>query len=136
MVFRWWANGGPTLNAGLIALWFYNGSKPELLKPFIFVIFQEGCPEPLSPSLDPRMWAAYLSVPFVLYLVLTAPHLVFSYFGCFFSCSLCFQYRSVWDISIKSILYPCPVEVLTLLCRYISIKNNKVKVCDSGDNFD
>ena len=26
MTFRWRADGGPTLNAGLVALWFYRGS--------------------------------------------------------------------------------------------------------------
>ena len=38
MTFRWQADDGLTLNAGLIALWFFRGSG----KPYIFVIFQGG----------------------------------------------------------------------------------------------
>ena len=55
MAFPWRANGGSTLNAGLVALWFYMGSGPVLLgNPIFFVIFQGG-PDLLSPPLDPRM---------------------------------------------------------------------------------
>ena len=32
MAFRRWDDGGPTLNAGLVALWFYSGSGPVLLR--------------------------------------------------------------------------------------------------------
>ena len=32
MAFRWRADGGPTLNAGLVALWFFRGSGPVLLR--------------------------------------------------------------------------------------------------------
>ena len=31
MAFRWRADGGPTLNAGLVALWLFRGSGPVLL---------------------------------------------------------------------------------------------------------
>ena len=31
MAFRWWAGGGQTLNAGLVALCFFRGSGPELI---------------------------------------------------------------------------------------------------------
>ena len=49
MAFRWRADDGPTLNAGLVALCFSRGSGPVLL-----------CPNPLSPPpppppLDPPM---------------------------------------------------------------------------------
>ena len=33
--FRWWANDGPTLNAGLVALRFFSGSGPVLLSYLI-----------------------------------------------------------------------------------------------------
>ena len=33
MAFRWRADGVPTLIAGLVALWFYRGFGPVLLKP-------------------------------------------------------------------------------------------------------
>ena len=33
MAFRWRANDGPMLNAGLVALCFFRGSGPALLKP-------------------------------------------------------------------------------------------------------
>ena len=57
MTFRWRADVGPTLNADLVALCFFRGSEPVLLrKPIFFVIF-EGGPDPFSsPSpLDPHM---------------------------------------------------------------------------------
>ena len=43
MAFRWRANAGPTLNAGLVVLY----------KPYIFVILRGG-PDPLYPPLDPH----------------------------------------------------------------------------------
>ena len=48
MAFRWQADDGPALNAGLVALWFLRGSGPVLLRNPLFVIFQGG-PDPLSP---------------------------------------------------------------------------------------
>ena len=50
MAFRWRADDGPILNAGLVAMYFFRGSK----KPYIFVIFQEGSGPP-APPLDPPM---------------------------------------------------------------------------------
>ena len=56
MAFHWRADDGPTLNAGLKALWFYRGSAPIIAKnPYIFVIFEEGGADFLSPPLDPHM---------------------------------------------------------------------------------
>ena len=41
MAFRWHADDGPTLNAGLVALWFFKGIQTSIAKqPNIFVIFQ------------------------------------------------------------------------------------------------
>ena len=40
MAFPWRADSGPTVNTGLVALWFYRGSVAK--KPYIFVIFQGG----------------------------------------------------------------------------------------------
>ena len=53
MVFRWQADSGPTLNAGLVALWFYMGSGPVLLRNPTFLLFFRGGSDPLSPPLDP-----------------------------------------------------------------------------------
>ena len=53
---RWWPN--IQSSASLVALWFFRGSGPVLLKHPLFVIFQGGggvrtqCP---PPPLDPRM---------------------------------------------------------------------------------
>ena len=49
MAFRWRADDGTTLNAGLVALRFFRGSGPLLLENPIFCGFS-GCPDPLSPS--------------------------------------------------------------------------------------
>ena len=46
MTFRWRADDGPTLNAGLVALYIFRGSTSIAKKPY-FVIFQGGSPEPL-----------------------------------------------------------------------------------------
>ena len=46
------ADDGPTLNAGLVALYFFRGSGPVLLRnPIFFIFFSggEGGPDPLSP---------------------------------------------------------------------------------------
>ena len=37
LVFRWRANDGPTLNDGLLALWFLRGSGPVLFGNPIFL---------------------------------------------------------------------------------------------------
>ena len=58
MVFCWRADDGPTLNAGLVALWFFRGSGPVLLRSpiYIFVNFQGRGRDLLSPPhLDPRI---------------------------------------------------------------------------------
>ena len=34
MAFRWRAGDGQTLNSGLVALWFFRGSEPVLLKNY------------------------------------------------------------------------------------------------------
>ena len=53
---KWRFAGGPmvypTFIAGLVALWFYRGSVPVLLRTYIFVFFHRGGggPDPLSPS--------------------------------------------------------------------------------------
>ena len=52
MAFRWRADDGPTLNAGLMAA-FYRGSGPVLLENPIFLRFFRGGPDPLPP---PPLW--------------------------------------------------------------------------------
>ena len=51
------ADDSPTINAGLVALWFFKGSAPVLLRNPIFLWFFRGggCPDPLFTHLDPRM---------------------------------------------------------------------------------
>ena len=55
MAFRWRADDGPKLNAGLVALWFFSGSGPVLLRNPTFLWFFRGVSDPLSPPLDPHM---------------------------------------------------------------------------------
>ena len=57
MVFSWGADDDPTLNAGLVALLFFKGSRPVLLENTMFLWFFRGGPEPCPPPplLDPRM---------------------------------------------------------------------------------
>ena len=66
MAFRWRADDGPTLNAGLVALWFFRGSGPVLQGNPIFLWFfmggGGGGRDPLSPPLDPPMTTAVYSV--------------------------------------------------------------------------
>ena len=70
MAFRWRAGDGPTLNAGLVALWFFRGSGPVLQRNSIFLWFLRGGgldPLPPPPSLDPHMtspdeWVAAIKI--------------------------------------------------------------------------
>ena len=58
MAYRWRADIGPILNAGFVALWFYRGSGPVLLRNSIFVRFFRGGgggQDALSPYLNPQM---------------------------------------------------------------------------------
>ena len=48
MAFRWWADDGPTLNAGLVAA-IFQGSRPVLLENPKFLWFFRVGPDPLSP---------------------------------------------------------------------------------------
>ena len=56
MVFHWQADGGPTLNAVLVALSFFRGSGPVLLRNLINCDFSGGgvqtpCPSPLDQGM-------------------------------------------------------------------------------------
>ena len=56
MALCWRVNDDPTLNAGLVALWFTRGSVPVLLrKPIAFWFSKVGGPNSLSP-LWIRLW--------------------------------------------------------------------------------
>ena len=56
MAFRWRADDGPTLDAGLVAAIFQGIRTCFARKPYIFVVFHTGGdPDPLSPLLDPPM---------------------------------------------------------------------------------
>ena len=65
MVFRWRANDGPTLNAGLIDVILQRIRTRIAKKPYIFVIFQGGgsWSPPVSP-LDLRMAYIYAQLSF------------------------------------------------------------------------
>ena len=57
MAFRWWADDGPTLNAGLVACDFKEIRTSISREPHIYVIFQGGGGSgPLAPTLDPHMF--------------------------------------------------------------------------------
>ena len=60
MAFRWRANDGPLLNAGLVALWFFRVSRPVLLRNTIFLWFfwGGGGPDTLPPVWI-RPWKAF-----------------------------------------------------------------------------
>ena len=52
MAFRWRADDDPTLNAGLVAFFIFQGIGTSITrKSYIFAIFQggEGGPDPLPP---------------------------------------------------------------------------------------
>ena len=50
MAFRWCADDGSILNAGLVAFWFFLGIRTSIAKkPYINVIFQGG-PYPCVPT--------------------------------------------------------------------------------------
>ena len=53
MAFRWRADDGPTLNAGLVATIFQGIGTCISRKPFIFVIFRG---RGRDPPLDPHMY--------------------------------------------------------------------------------
>ena len=47
---------GPTMNAGLVALFFFQGILTNIAKkPYIFRFFGGGGRDPLPPPLDPYM---------------------------------------------------------------------------------
>ena len=58
MAFWWRVDVGPTLNAGLVALWFFRGSGPVLLRNPIFLWFfgGGGVRTPVPPPLWIRTW--------------------------------------------------------------------------------
>ena len=81
MAFCWRADDDPTLNAGLVALWFFRGSGPVLQRNPIFLWFFRGgggvwtpCPPPLDPPMnmnliDTRHNLTYSAVPFVTHFI-------------------------------------------------------------------
>ena len=77
MAFRWRAYDGPTLNAGLVALWFFRRSGPVLLRNPIFLwIFRgRGSGPPVLPPLDPRMDLSPRASPLRTYIQIMTRHL-------------------------------------------------------------
>ena len=49
MASRWRADDGPTLNAGLIALWFSGDLDRCCFEALCFFVILQGGPDPLSP---------------------------------------------------------------------------------------
>ena len=69
MAFRWLADDGPTLNAGLVAAIFQGIRTCIARKPYIFVIFQKGS-EPPVPPLDPHMvYHSFGNLPGILFMI-------------------------------------------------------------------
>ena len=80
MAFRWRVDDGPALNAGLVALRFFRGSRPILLENPIFLKFFRGggqnslsTPPPLDPHMDADSmetvdydWSDYMNVDAVV----------------------------------------------------------------------
>ena len=66
MAFRWRSDDGPTLNAGLVALCFFRGSEPVLLRNPIFCDFSGGSGPPVPP-LDPHIEDAWGNAVPLLY---------------------------------------------------------------------
>ena len=66
-------NDGPTLNAGLVALWIFRESGPVLLRNPSFCDFfrgERGGPDPYAPSLDPQMHIQNKSLPLMIFFIL------------------------------------------------------------------
>ena len=61
MAFRWRADDGPTLNAGLVALWYFRGSGPVLLRNPIFLWFSRGAE--VGPPVP--LWICACSLPLI-----------------------------------------------------------------------
>ena len=61
------SNDGPTFNAGLVTLWFFLEIHTSIArKPYSFVIFQGGGPDPMSPLwIRPCAYAQSGSRPYV-----------------------------------------------------------------------
>ena len=56
LTFHWWADDCPTLNAGFVAKWFFQGIRTSVAnKPYIFVIFQSRSRTPAPTPLHTRM---------------------------------------------------------------------------------
>ena len=53
MVLHWRADDGPSLNAGLVALWFFRGPGQVLLRNPIFLWFFRGVRIPCTPPPPP-----------------------------------------------------------------------------------
>ena len=64
MAFRWCADDGLTMNAGLVALWLFRGSGLVLIRTLYYCDFSGGVgPDPLSsPFLDPGMLSDYIKM--------------------------------------------------------------------------
>ena len=56
MVFRWQADDGPTLNAGLVAMWFFKESWPVFLRNPVCLWFFCGVRTPCPPPPWIRAW--------------------------------------------------------------------------------
>ena len=114
---RWWPNiecwlgsfvifQSPTLNAGLVALWFFKVSEPVLLRNPIFCDFSggSGCPVPL---LDPRISShERLSCSYSRYLFLNY-----------------FFFKIAWGRELIAFLwlYSCCCVSVWVLCLFLTV---------------
>ena len=65
-MFRWRADVGPTLNVGLVALWFFRGSGPVLLRNPIFLWFSGGGGGPHMYAFKKRIFKKRLDPHFMI----------------------------------------------------------------------
>ena len=122
MAFRWRAGDGLTLNAGLVALWFFRGSRPVLLEtPTLFVIFQGGGSRPPVPPLDPHVSR---------YLVQTV--LTFLYCSVIFS-SFCVVSSRLKEIKVALTL--CMLDNFHDICHPLIFCKNKLFKKSSKEHY-
>ena len=113
----WQADGGPTLTAGFIALWFYRGSAPVLLRNPIFLsFFRRGPPPP--PPLDPHMTTKVYGWAKVNRKTTSVMQLKQQYLQAFWKYQLSHQPLLEYFLSMKTFQH-CFSQQMQPICNYI-----------------
>ena len=112
MAFRLRTDDGPTLNAGLVALWFVRGSEPVLLRNPIFWWFFRGGggPDSLSPTHELICVFMSLDIKGGKVMMLTPCHIhYFDFRSCCtvvcFAAVVVFSYRFLAKLVVVSSLF-------------------------------